>query len=196
MNKIKWVSCFFKIFFQLIFIALPVLLILGWLYVPEPLFMLNHMITISPIPESYQGMRVFVPGGHAEQVILHPLNSTEIILGFLVSTLPVIMEMFILYFLIKLFGLYEKGDIFSLNHVRYIRNIGYTLLISQLVINPLNQALMGIILTWRNPPGHGFFSVTLDHTNLGLLLTALLVVLISWIMAEGCKLSEEQQLTI
>jgi hypothetical protein len=120
----------------------------------------------------------------------------EKLLGFFVSAILLGIALFILYFLIKLFRLYEKGEIFSFNNVRYIRNIGYVLLIGQLIASPLNQFLMGLVLTWRNPHGHRFAAITLDQTNFGILLTALLVLLISWIMAEGYKLREEQQLTI
>jgi len=55
---------------------------------------------------------------------------------------------------------------------------------------------MGFILTWRNPPGHRFASITLIQTNIGVILVALMVILISWIMLEGCKIREEQQLTV
>ncbi len=60
----------------------------------------------------------------------------------------------------------------------------------------LYQALIGFMLTWRNPPGHRFVSITLDQTNIGIILVALMVILISWIMLEGCKIREEQQLTV
>jgi hypothetical protein len=105
------------------------------------------------------------------------------------------IALFILSMLIKLFSLYAKGEIFSLNNVRYIKNIGYALLIGQ-IVHPIYQGLMGLVLTWHNPPGHRFASVTFDQVNLGILLVALLVILISWIMAEGCKLQEEQKLVI
>lgn len=188
MNKIKKVSLFFKILFQILFIALPITLMIGWVNAPKPLVTLGGTINMSLIPHAY------LPN-ETGPVILHTLSATEKMLGFLVSTIPLCIELFILYFLIKLFQLYEKGEIFSSKNVQYIRKIGYTLLIDQ-CINPFYQALMGVVLTLHNPPGHRFAAVTLDQTNMGILLTALLVILISWIMAEGCKLREEQQLTI
>jgi hypothetical protein len=99
------------------------------------------------------------------------------------------------YSLIKLFRLYERGEIFSINNVNYIRNIGYALLATEF-FEPIFQFLMGVVLTMHNPPGQLFFSITLGATNLGIILMSLFIILISWIMAEGCKLREEQQLTI
>jgi len=106
--------------------------------------------------------------------------------------------MFVLYFLIKLFRQYEKGEIFLIENVRYIRNIGYTLLIGQL-LNPIYDGLISADLTWGNhyvQKGMRIASVTFDNTNITVLLTSLFIILISWIMAEGYQLRAEQQLTI
>lgn len=194
MNRIKNVSLFFRIVFQIIFIALPILLIVSWIYAPLELVTLVGFLHLNAIPAAYSGMHTYTPG-ISEKAILHTLSINEKILGCLVSAIPTMIQMFVVYSLIKLFKLYEKGEIFSMNHVRYIRNIGYALLAGQ-VFEPFYQFIMGIVLTMNNPPHHRFAAITLDQTNIGILLTALLVILISWIIAEGCKLREEQQLTI
>lgn len=195
MNRIKNVSLFFRLVFQIIFIALPIFLIISWVYAPNELMLLAGVIKLNAIPATYSGMHTYTAQGIQEKAILHTLTVGEKSLGCLVSALPMMIEMFILYSLIKLFKLYEKGEVFSINHVGYIRNIGYALLIGQL-IEPVYQFVMGLVLTLNNPPHHRYAAITLDQTNIGILLTALLVILISWIMAEGCKLREEQQLTI
>jgi len=183
MNKIERVSLFFRVLFQLLFIALPILLMIAWSNSPDSLVLMGGIIDMSFIPRAYS---------HA---ILHVLSPEERLLGFVISAMPMVVELYILYSLIKLFKLYEKGEIFSINNVRYIRNIGYSLLATQ-IINPFYEGLMGVALTWHNPHGHRFATVTIDQTNIGILFASLIVILISWIMAEGCKLREEQQLTI
>lgn len=195
MEKIRRVSLYFRMIFQLIFIALPVLLIVSWIYAPESLVLLHGIIHLDAIPANYSGMHVFSSQGEPEKALLHTLSVSEKILGCLVSAIPMIVNMFILFMLIKLFRLYEKGEIFTVNNVKYLRNIGYALLIGQL-IDPAYQFVMGIVLTLHNPPHHRFASITLDQTNIGIVFTALLVILISWIMLEAYKLREEQQLTI
>lgn len=182
MNKIQRVSKFFRILFQIAFIALPLLEITFWLNAPNSLKFLGDAIHFDMVPQ--------VP-------ILHPLSDTTKFLGFCVNMIPASVFLYILYSLIKLFRLYEKGEIFSIQIVHYFRNVGYALLIGQL-INPIYQALISVLLTWNNSL-HGakrYLTITLDGTNVGLILTGLFVILISWIMAEGCKLREEQQLTI
>ncbi len=194
-TKIQRVSLFFRLIFQMIFIALPVLLIMSWVYAPNELLLFSGIIRLDAIPANYSGMHLYTPQGISEKALLHTLSYKEKTLGCLVSAIPMMVKMFILYTLIKLFGLYEKREFFSIHHVRLIRNIGYTLLIDQ-IIEPIYQFIMGIVLTMNNPPHHRYAAITLDQTNIGILLTALLIILISWIMAEGCKLHEEQQLTI
>ena len=183
MNRIKRISLYFRFLFQMLLIALPILLIAAWLQSTGEIVLLGGTININFIPKAYTSN------------VLHQLNNLERILALGVSAIPMIINLYILFSLIKLFRLYEQEEIFSLNNVRYIRNIGYALLVTQL-INPFYEALMGFVLTWRNPPGQRFASASLDQTNIGIILIALIVVLISWIMTEGCKLREEQQFTV
>lgn len=190
MNKIKRVSLFFRIIFQIIFIGSPLLLVFAWATNPDSVVIMNgFFFNVSFIPSAYRAT-----AEHANP-IMHALSFSDRILGFLVCSIPMAVELFIVYSLIKLFRLYEHDEIFSINNVRYIRNIGYALLVSEL-INPIYQALMGIVLTMHNPPGHHFFGITWGSNNAAIILMAFMIILISWIMAEGCKLSEDQQLTI
>lgn len=183
MDKIKSVSWYFRIIFQLLFVFLPVMLAVAWFTSPDSMVMFGGAVNMSFIPRSYAGL------------VLHELTNQDRVLGFLCGMIPVLVELYILYALIKLFKLYEKGEIFTLNNVKYIRQIGIGLLLTQ-IISPIYEALMGVILTWNNPPGFRFLKVTLNQTNIGIIFAAIIVILISWIMREGCKLHEEQQLTI
>lgn len=183
MNKIQRISFFFKIVFQMLFVALPILLIMAWIKSAGTFEIMDRFIYLNYIPAAYMG------------TILHPLSLSEKYLALGASCLPLFVQLFILFSLIKLFKLFEQAIFFSIENVRSIRNVGYALIASQ-VINPIYQGLMGLILTWRNPEGQRVLSITLDHTNIGVILVALMVILISWIMLEGYKLREEQQLTI
>lgn len=189
MNRIQRVSWFFRVLFQVVLVALPILFIFSWATSPESVVMMGGVINMSFVPRSY-----IATADHGTN-ILHTLSVTEKLMGGLVGAIPLVITLYIIYSLIKLFKLYEQGEIFATDNVRYIRNIGYAMLMTQ-VVNPIYEGLMGIVLTMGNPPGHRFASVTLDQTNFEIILTALMVILISWIMAEGCKLREEHQLTV
>lgn len=183
MHKIKRVSKMFRILFQVVFILLPIGNIIGWMQAPKPIIILQGIFRLNVIPHTYQ------------EEILHNLSYTEKGLGLLASCIPLAIQLSIVYFLIRLFKCYERGEIFSLKNVNYIKKIGYGLLISEIII-PVHQFIAGVILTMHNPPGHRFASMSWDQTNLGILLIALLVILISWIMAEGYRLQQDQELTI
>jgi len=184
MNKIRRTSTFFKLLFQMAFIALLLVNVIGWIYAPEPIVLLEGGIRLNVIPDIYAGTH------EHSSAILHILSMSEKALGFLVSLIPVGIKLFILYSLIRLFKLYEQGHIFSEKHVRYIRHIGYSLLLSQ-IITPIYQGLMGLVLTWRNPPGERLVSMSFDQSNLGIMFMAFMIIFISWIMAEGCKLGKQ-----
>lgn len=188
MDKIKRVSMCFRIFFQILIMTIPCILIFAWSTTPESIVIMDGWINMSFIPQAYMT-------AGSQHHVLHVLSHSEKILGFFISAIPMIINMYIVYLLIKLFKMYERSEIFSINNVRTISNIGYAMLLGQ-IIDPIYQALMGLVLTWHNPPGQRLMAVTLDQTNVGIVITALLVILISWIMAEGQHLREEQQLTI
>ena len=113
MNKIQRVSTFFKWLFVITGIVLPVLLIIFWINAPESITTTHHAFVISDIPKIIK--------------IFYPLSSTTKLLGFAISLMPLTIDLFILYFLIRLFQLYEQCEIFSLRNVRYIKKICYTL---------------------------------------------------------------------
>jgi hypothetical protein len=163
--------------------------VLTWLYAPQSLAFGQHN-GFNMIPESY--FRNLDSVQHPMPQSFTPLTK---LFCFAVSMIPTSITLIMLYFLIKLFRLYQQGDIFTSMNVRYIRNVGYALLVGQL-IKPVYQGLIGLALTWQNAPGHRFAMFVLGTDDFGVILTALLIILVSWIMAEGCKLREDQQLTI
>lgn len=179
MSKIQRTSCVFRWFFTVIFLILPTLLIVSWIIAPQAISL--GTISISFLPNGIE--------------ILHPLGASTKFWGFLISLIPTGIKMLTLYFLIRLFKLYETGKIFSLKNVSYIKKIGYTMLLGQL-IHPIYQLLISATLTWHNPPGHRIAKVLVTGSSFGVIFTALLIILVSWIMAEGYKLEEEQQYTI
>ena len=172
MNKIQRVSLFFRVLFQVLFMAIPIVSVIAWMNAPNELVFMGGVFRADMIPRAYS------------HDILHTLTAMEKFFGFILSLIPNGIEMFIAYSFICLFKLFEHGEIFAINNVKYIRNIGYALLLDQL-LNPIYEGFMGIILTMNNPHGHRFAKITLDQTNLGIILTGIFIILISWIMAEG-----------
>ncbi len=185
MSKIKQVSYWFRLFFQLCFCLAPIMSALSWAMATVQTFQVDHPnLLFSPVPLSL-----------LSTPILHPIDVQTKLLGFLIACIPTGVSMLLFYFLIKLFKCYERAEIFTLKNVNYIRSIGWVMLISQ-IIRPVYEGVMTFALTFNNPPGHRYASISFDSTDLVPIVTALIIILISWVMAEGYKLQDEQQLTI
>lgn len=115
--------------------------------------------------------------------------------GFCVSLIPLVFFIFKSYYLVRLFHLYQKGIIFSLGNVRYIRNIGVVMLLWE-IANPFYQVLVTFILTSQNPPGHRFVTFSINNVDVTTTTTAVIIIVVSWIMYRGVELEKEQQYTV
>lgn len=179
--KIRKTSQVFRWIFIVFLMLLPLAHIASWIH---------------PNGTDVSGEFAFVMNALPKGIsIMHPLDFSTKFYGMLVGAIPLILIECILYFLIKLFQLYEKGVIFSSQNVKYFKKIGYSLLAYQL-IDIVCNGLLSMILTMGNPPGFRTLTVNFSGTNLTVLLTAFMIILISWIITEGCRLDEEQSLTI
>lgn len=113
----------------------------------------------------------------------------------IISLIPIATFMFLYYYLMRLFTLYSHGEIFTHRTVRYIRNCGITLLLWQ-ILHPLYQILLTFTLSINNEPGQRFIAVTFSTAQARDLVTALVIIVISWIMQRGCELEDEVKLTV
>ena len=78
----------------------------------------------------------------------------------------------------SLFGLYRRGILFAARNVRHIRSLGYFLIVNWVINYQMQAALRDMDLS-TNP-----------------LFVGLLIIFVSWIMDEGRKIQEEQELTV
>jgi hypothetical protein len=180
-KKIQRVSSAFRKCFQIMLSLIPIALILFWVNAHHLEYMRVHCHALSAM---------FLSDTIA---IMHPMTAINKVWGFIISLL--LNHGFImltLYFLIKLFKLYEKGEIFTQLNVKYVRNIGYTMLASQ-VAHLFYYPAITLAMTINNPPGHRFSAINFSDGNACAIFTAFIIILISWVMAEGCKLHEEQK---
>ena len=99
-----------------------------------------------------------------------------------------------LYRLSRLFQHYARGEIFTRESVREIRGLGYLALANAIVQVVVLVATLVLIGTQQ---------VSLpDNTQLhlqmpfGALITAALILLVSWVMDVGTELREESELTV
>jgi hypothetical protein len=124
-----------------------------------------------------------------------PLPASARLMGFAVVMIPTGVAMFGLFYVMKLFQLYEQGQIFQLANVRCFRNLS-RVLIWWFIAGIIHKSLLSVALTLHNPPGQRMLTLELGSPDLTALLVGVILAVISWVMEEGRKLQEDQDLTI
>lgn len=117
--------------------------------------------------------------------------------GFVLALIPVSVNCFIYYTLVKLFKNYQVGVVFSLKNTRFFRHIAIAIILNQLVLKAVYNALMSLNITYFLGPGNRVLSFTLlSGHSVFLIIAGITTLVISWIMDEARKLNDEQQFTI
>lgn len=110
--------------------------------------------------------------------------------------IPISIDMLTLYFLTRLFRLYQSKEIFSIGCVRYTRRIGWMMLLYQ-IVEPIYTFLLSSTLTYGYPHGlHTGYAEIFTIPKLMAVVVAVLIILISWIMEEGHRIYEENTYTV
>ncbi|WP_432738195.1 DUF2975 domain-containing protein [Maridesulfovibrio sp. FT414] len=179
MDKIKKMSTVLKYVFWLLLILIPLTESLGWILfdgfdgwaVPDVLFSLE-----------------------GENFPLE-LSMTSRLLGMLATSPCVLLDMFCVWQMMRLFSLYSQGRIFTGENSSCYRRAAWALLGSE-ILYPLVQAGASLAVSMDNPVGERFVSIGFNDANLGSIVVACVVLAVSWVMDEGRKLQEDAELTI
>ncbi len=114
----------------------------------------------------------------------------SLVLGFLVSLAAAGILLFGLWRLRRLFQLYSEGHIFTAENALCLRSFAWTLVVFALT-KPLFGAVLSVVVTWRNPPGQRALAISFGSNEVGVAFVGVLLLVIAWIMREGCRLAEE-----
>ncbi len=134
-----------------------------------------------------------ISSSHIQNVDSFSLIHRLIIL--IIQLLPLSITVLIFYKLAQLFHLYEQGNLFEQENIKLIRQISIYMIVGELV-QLIYQPLITVALSFNNPVGERFASITLGSTNLSTLITALIILVASWIVKEAHQLKSDCQLTI
>ena len=134
--------------------------------------------------------------GHSLPVEVDPdIPVSSLVIGCLISMIPTGVFMYALYQLIKLFGYYSKGVIFSLENVSAIRALGKSI-IAWVVADFFTSIGLGIVLTLHRGTGNRLLVVSFQNEDLYALVAGFSVLTIAWVMNEARKIKEEQELIV
>lgn len=191
MDKIKKVSFHMVRAFNILLIAIPLILLLQWLFISIKTTELSPFINFFGLFEK----EVSTPEGLvnlSNVVWTLPLKT----LGFfaeLIGLMPFLISLFILK---SIFNDYQQGTIFSVANAQKYKNLGWISFIDALIIKSCSNSLLVLAVTLTNPPGHRYLTLAFGIPNLKALFLGALLIIISWVMLEASKIYDEQKFTI
>ena len=181
MSKIEKISHRYIIALKLIFLAI----ILGMVY-----FWSTYMTSYDIFSKIGFGLN-----DTYSNIVQAPISLKTRVIGFVVSLIPALIVLYIIGKLIKLFKNYQKGVIFSLENVNIYKKLAYSLYI-WVIAKILYDALITLVLSFNNPPGHRLIMITFQSPSILAIAIGTIILMISYVMNEALELSEENKLTI
>ncbi len=178
MNQIQRISKRFRIIFSIILWLIPLFTIGFWISGGFP-----HIPTVD----------AFLPSNYVPLVQLMPLwaRLTACLLSFIPTTFVII----VMYLLIHLFTLYEQNKIFTEDNVRTIRNMGYAILVGEIVSLCYHPAIT-VFVSASSGITHAVAEIKFDIGDATTFMAAFVIILIAWIMRAGQQLQEESDYTV
>lgn len=188
MQRIQKVSTYLIWVFNFLLIAYPLFIVSRWFLIEwEPFKSLvreGHIFTPIAAPEGVVNLA---------NVAFTPFTKMVWLAGNFIGFAPLFLGLLILK---KLFTNYKRGIIFSLQNAEKYKYIGGLFLINAFLTAPLSHMFDVLAVTLSNPPGHRYITLSFGTPNINDIFCGILILCISWVMAEGYKLQEEQSLTI
>ena len=172
-ERIARVSARLRAVTTLLMIALPVVLALCWALMNQLPFVSGQL----PVP------------------MKGDLPMASRVLGFLASMLPGGVAIYALSRLRRLFDLYAHGVIFRAANVDCFRQLGWSLF-AWAGAGFLFNTLAGFILTYHWKPGTRWLLIGVDGQDLLAVFMGLVVITVAWVMDQGRRINEEQELFV
>ncbi|NQZ20470.1 MAG: DUF2975 domain-containing protein [Colwellia sp.] len=97
--------------------------------------------------------------------------------------------------LFKLFGLYQRGLVFTAENIQCIKNVG-TVLLGWLVLKLFYPLLVSLALRLSGASDTLSIYMSVGSDELRYLLIGLVIYVIAWVMSEATSLHQEQELVI
>lgn len=191
MTKIQRLSSYLLTAFHLFIAIIPMFLILRWVLIAlQATDISNSLGCFASLSSTIE-----TPEGHVKLTAV-PWTTASMLLGFcadVLSLLPFYVSLFILR---KLFSQYRDGQIFTQNNATLYRSLGILYFIDALLITSLSHSLMVLAVTFTNPEGHRYLTVSFGTPNLSSLFYGAVVIVVSKVMFEASKLHDEQKFTV
>lgn len=168
----KW-SYGVRVLFQIILVGIPVVALLRWVvFDREAIAILDGLRHRHYLPE----------------VVSLSYGVRWVCFG--IAMIGNLVAMFGFYHLVKLFKLYEKGQIFTQANIKEMKMGAYTIFV-WCIANFFTSILLVLALTINNPVGQRILSISLDTKDFSTLVVGIIAIVIVQIMEEARKIKDE-----
>ena len=173
LSRLQNVSSRFRLLLTVLIVLIPVTTLVFWIF-------------FNSVPDGFKaGLPVKV------KTELPPFT---LLLGYLISLIPLSATLYGATNLKKLFGLYEQGIVFAEQNVRCFQHIGYAL-VALVPANIISTMLISLLLNFDKPFGTRVI-FQFSSYDIAFLVIGAVIVLVSWVMKEAVLLEDEQAHTV
>jgi len=113
----------------------------------------------------------------------------------ILGSAELVPSLLIYLLLFKLFGLYQRGLVFTVENIQCIKNVG-TVLLGWLVLKLFYPLLVSLTLRFTGASDTLSIYMSVGSDELRYLLIGLVIYVIAWVMSEATSLHQEQELVI
>ncbi|WP_114784015.1 DUF2975 domain-containing protein [Vibrio tetraodonis] len=182
MQQIQMYSRRIGLILNILLVLLPIATIYFWLTVQTSSDVLNEtgIIQLSYDIDAY---------------IHQPLTLQTRLLALLASGLPCGILFYALVLLKRLFRSYENAEIFTLQTVKYYRQLGLVFFYWA-IGGFIYSGLISVALSFNNPPGERVLSLSFSGLDVMVIFCGCIVLVISHVMHQAQQIADEQKHTI
>lgn len=120
------------------------------------------------------------------------LDHTTRLVAFAASMVPMAVLLYLLHQAYLLFDAFRLDNVFTTDAPIRLRLIG-TCIVALAILRPLTATLLGLILTWGNPPGQRILALSLSIDDYMIAALGGLVLAIGHVMAEAARIADDNR---
>jgi len=113
----------------------------------------------------------------------------------ILGSAELVPSLLIYLLLFKLFGLYQRGLVFTVENIQCIKNVG-TVLLGWLALKLFYPLIVSLTLRFSGASETLSIYMSVGSDELRYLLIGLVIYVIAWVMSEATSLHQEQELVI
>lgn len=120
------------------------------------------------------------------------LDAATRLTGFAISMIPMAVLLYMLHQAYALFDAFRLGHVFNAMSPVRLRRIGLCM-VALALLRPITATLLGLALTWSNPPGQRILAVAVSTDDYMIGAFGGLILAIGHVMVEAARIADDNR---